>query len=225
VGFSVSFLHEINSAYLTLVVLFSVLEWINEATYTKDSRMPPTIAAVDVKATPAKPTNGKQPKANAKPTPTVAESKPVEIPVAAKNSFKFRESCSNRYLVRLPLSVTLDQAENKKFMQQCLMIKSGEFGGFDEIFAVAGDSSWSVEWLVTDAEAGRLNLAYQRTHEFEKTELVGERRVPQGFSIARDRVSRFYYAQRDSDGLRFVDGCYTHENALRELLDHGIFRK
>lgn len=130
------------------------------------------ITNLNSKSTPAKRTNGKQPAKDAKPTPAVEKSKPIEIPVCPKNSFKFRESCSNRYLVRLPLSVTLSQAENKAFMEQCLMIKSREFTSFDEVFCVGHEAGWATEWMVVYAEPGVLNLAYQRSHTFEQRQTV-----------------------------------------------------
>jgi len=121
----------------------------------------------NLKSTPAKRTNGKQPAKDA-----VEAKKPIEIPVCSKNSFKFRESCSNRYLVRLPLSVTLSQAENKAFMEKCLMLKSKEFTSFDEIFCVGHEAGWATEWMVVDAEPGVLNIAYQRSHTFEQRQTV-----------------------------------------------------
>jgi len=109
-------------------------------------------------------------------------------------------------------------------MSQCLMIKSREFGSFDEIFCVSQDAGWAVEVMVVDSEPGLLHLAFQRSHNFEHQELTSEKRMPAGFSIHRDRIDGLYYCQRDSDEHIFISGCHRREDALRQLLDHAMFR-
>lgn len=171
------------------------------------------------------------PEAAAKPAPIKpapadvdAEKEDTDVPVAKLNTFKFRESCSNRYLVRLPAEVSLEDAKDQRFMEKCLILKSRDFTSFDEVLCVGHSADWATEWLVIDAELAFVNLQLQKVYTFEQQHVSDENRMPAGYSIHRDRVSGKYYAVRDKDNHEFLSGFNRREDCLRALLDHAIFR-
>lgn len=181
--------------------------------------MPESLSSLGIETAPpaaAPSTPAKQPKK------AVESSEPPQCKLA---SFKFRELISNRYFVVLPKAVTLEQAKNETFMERCLALKARDFKSFDEVLCVHHLCDWGVEYMVVDSQLGRVSLEYIRQHSFTKRISTNFDRIPPGYSIAKDRVSNLWYAQRDSDDLKFIEGCPRYEDALRELIDHAIFRQ
>lgn len=169
-------------------------------------------------------TEAKNPEAAAVAEKPVEDAKPPEIPTAPRKDIQLREYLNNTWRIRLPAEITLKQAQDAAYIAKVLSIGSQDFRSFDEMLVVSNDASWAVKLLCVDAGVGWCDFQVRETLQFAQRRDQGEARIPQGYSIHRCPHDSTWYGQRDTDGVRLVDGSPSREEATRNLLDHAVFR-
>lgn len=159
-------------------------------------------------------------KPNGKPREHKPQIKPLPV-----NALQFAEARFCNFFVTIDAGIAPEQLDGNLAFWANL---AQRVSPLSIIHAIAKDEAWRAEFLVRDCGVGVCQvvlLPYTVMHLPPRAGTQA-RKTPEGYDVQRASPEEpdGFYGIRLRDGLRMTGRHAEYEAALRELLDHAIFR-
>ena len=153
-----------------------------------------------------------------------APAAPKKIPPLMANELTFAEMKFSSFFCVAPAGVSPEELSgNFTFWQN---VATKDLQPFSNIRVVSKDASWLGDYVVADCGTGYADVRLLHAMKLPPRSGEAARLAPEGYSVVRADPDQpdGYFGIRNRDRLPMTGRHDNAENALRELLDHAIFR-